>query len=77
MTALQCRMARAGLGISAQALAKLAGCGRETVFRFERGGEAYVSTVEKMKETLEAKGATFLPDDGNGPGVRVKQHADN
>jgi transcriptional regulator with XRE-family HTH domain len=37
MTAVQCRMARASLGWSAQELAKKAGVGLNTVNRFESG----------------------------------------
>lgn len=76
MTPEQCRMARAALKWSTQKLAEAAGIGVNTINRFEDGQDARLSTVEKMRSTLEAAGIIFLADgqsiDG-GPGVRLKK----
>ncbi len=62
MTPLQCRMARAGLGLSARQLATHARVSLNTVFRFEQGQDVLNSTVQKMRTALEATGAEFSPD---------------
>ena len=62
MTPLQCRMARAGLGLSARQLATHARVSLNTVFRFEQGQDVLNSTVQKMRAALESAGAEFSPD---------------
>lgn len=69
----QCRMARAALGWSAQTLAKAAQVGINTVNRYERGGDARVSSVEKMRRALEEAGVIFIEENGGGPGVRLRK----
>ena len=49
-------MARAALAWSTQDLAREAGVGVNTVNRFEAGQDARVSSMEKMRATLEAAG---------------------
>ena len=70
-------MARAGLGLSAADLAELASVRVATVSHFERGGESYASTVGKLREALEKRGAVFLGEGEasltGGPGVRLRQ----
>ena len=67
-------MARAALKWSTQKLAEAAGIGVNTINRFEDGQDARLSTVEKMRSTLESAGIIFLADgqsiDG-GPGARL------
>ena len=53
-----------------------AGVGLNTANNYELGGDALVSKVEAIRKTLEAAGVTFLQDDGDGPGVRVREGAD-
>ena len=69
-------MARAGLGLSAADLAGLASVRVATVSHFERGGESYASTVQKLRSALEDRGAIFLGDGEasivGGPGVRLR-----
>ena len=65
-------MARAGLGLSVRDLADKAMVGVMTVSRFENGSNAESLTIKRLQAALEAAGATFLPDDGTGEGVRVK-----
>ncbi len=75
MTPDQCRMARAGLRWSVVDLGKRADVRPNTVSNFERGGDAFRSTVRALRLALEAGGAVFVPAgeaslDG-GPGVRI------
>ncbi len=65
-------MARAALGWSTQDLARQAGVGGNTVNRFEAGQDARVSSVEKMQRALEEAGVQFIPENGGGAGVRLK-----
>jgi hypothetical protein len=76
MTPLQSRMARAALGWSIDDLGKAASVRAATVSSFERGGDAYASTVRKLQDALEAGGVVFFPaGDGvpsGGAGVRLR-----
>lgn len=48
-----------------------------TVSSFERGNDAYASTIDKIQVALEAAGVEFIPDGypsgGGGPGVRLRR----
>ncbi|MGW5840117.1 helix-turn-helix domain-containing protein [Methylorubrum extorquens] len=68
-------MARAALGWSTQDLAREASVGVNTVNRFEAGQDARVSSMEKMRATLEAAGVQFIPENGGGAGVRMKNRS--
>lgn len=76
ITPEQCRMARAALRFSAAQLAEAAKVGVMTVSSFERGNDAYASTIDKLQAALEAAGVEFIPDGspsgGGGPGVRLR-----
>lgn len=78
MTADQSRMARAALKWSVGDLAKAAGVRPSTVSAFERGGDAYSSTIGKLQRALETAGVVFFPaGDGvpsGGAGVRLRAH---
>lgn len=69
----QCRAARALLDWSTTQLAQAAGVGVNTVNRFERGGDARLSSVEKLRTALERAGIVFIPENGGGPGVRLRR----
>lgn len=73
MDSAQLRMARAALKIGVRDLAKLAGVTTATITRFEneRGGLNSVSSA-KLKTALEAAGIIFIDQNGNGPGVRLR-----
>nr|WP_202617964.1 helix-turn-helix domain-containing protein [Aureimonas leprariae] len=73
MKPVQCRMGRAALGWSTQDLAVKAGVGGNTVNRYEAGQDARVSSVEKIREALEAAGVIFIAENGEGPGVRLRK----
>jgi transcriptional regulator with XRE-family HTH domain len=70
MTASQCRMARAGLGISVRELAKTAKVSTNTITRLESGEELKERTVDAVRAALEALGAEFT--NGETPGVKIK-----
>ena len=73
MKSVQCRMARAALGWTTQDLATKAEVGVNTVNRFEAGQDARMSSVDKMRKALEKVGVIFTPENGDGPGVRLRK----
>lgn len=73
MTPLQCRMARAALGLGVRDLAALAKVSPDTVARFERGDTLRERTVEDLRRALEDAGVEFIPENGGGVGVRLKR----
>ncbi|ACB28458.1 helix-turn-helix domain-containing protein [Methylobacterium radiotolerans] len=68
-----CKAARAGLDIPVRELARRADVSTNTLTRYENGAELRARTVKAIQEALEAAGATFLADDGQGPGVRLRE----
>jgi transcriptional regulator with XRE-family HTH domain len=76
-TAAQIRAARGLIGWSQTELSEAAGFSLMTVKRFETQNGAKVSddAVGKMSAALEAAGVVFIPENGDGPGVRLKKTA--
>ena len=72
MKAVQLRMARAAVGWGVRELAKKAGVTANTVTRIELGADAKQSTIDALKHTLEVAGIEFIPQNGGGPGVRLR-----
>jgi len=74
LNAVQCRMARAALGLGVRELAALANVAPATITRLERGEELLPRTVAALQSALEQAGVIFLEAgatvDG-GPGVRL------
>jgi len=66
-------MARAALGWTTQDLAREASVGANTINRFEAGQDARISSIDKMRAALEAAGLEFIPENGGGAGVRVRE----
>src|SRR5258706_5692236 len=66
---VQCRMARAALGLGIRELAAAAKVSIDTVARFERGDELKERTIEALQRALEAAGVEFT--NGGKPGVRL------
>jgi transcriptional regulator with XRE-family HTH domain len=66
---VQCRMARAALGLGVRELAAAAKVSIDTVARFERGDELKERTIEALQRALEAAGVEFT--NGGKPGVRL------
>lgn len=73
LTIQQCKMARAALGLGIRDLAKLAKVSPNTVTRFERGESMQERTLDTIKAALEKAGVEFIPQNGKGPGVRLKK----
>lgn len=73
-TIQQCRAARALLGITQQQLADAAKVNKRTIMDFESGNRTPVnSTIAVLTSALEAAGVEFIPENGGGPGVRLKK----
>jgi transcriptional regulator with XRE-family HTH domain len=74
LTPVQCRMARAALQIGVRDLAKMAGVSPMTVTRFENGQSGgHADTLRKLQRALEEAGLEFIPENGGGPGVRMRE----
>ena len=71
--AVQCRMARAALGLGIRELAVAAKVSIDTITRFERGDQLKERTIEAIQRALEAAGVEFT--NGEQPGVRVAKAA--
>lgn len=59
MEATQCRMARAGLGISGRTFADMAGIGYATLARFEAGATVTDDVRTRIEAALLEAGAQF------------------
>ncbi|TRB17086.1 helix-turn-helix domain-containing protein [Rhizobium rhizogenes] len=75
MLPVQCRMARAALGLKIAELAELAKMSTNTIVRFETGKELKQSTIDDLRLVLENAGVIFIPENGGGAGVRLKKPA--
>ncbi|WP_225769553.1 helix-turn-helix domain-containing protein [Inquilinus sp. Marseille-Q2685] len=70
----QCRGARAMLGWSQTKLAEEARVARQTIVDFERGARTpFPNNKAAIRSALEAAGIEFIPENGGGPGVRLKK----
>ena len=69
----QCRAARALLEITQPKLAEAAGLGLSTIVDFEKSRrDVSRDAVHAMRRALEKAGAQFIPENGGGPGVRLR-----
>lgn len=73
MFPVQSRMARAALGWGVRDLASAAKVSPDTIARLERGESLYPRTLEAIRSALEAAGVDFIPQNGGGPGVRLRE----
>jgi transcriptional regulator with XRE-family HTH domain len=73
MLAVQCKMARAALGIGVRELADKAKVSPDTIARLERGEELRERTTDAIRAALEAAGVVFIPENGGGAGVRLRK----
>ena len=73
MNAVQSKMARVALGWGTRDLARIANVSPDTVARLERGERLRDPTVAAIREAFEAAGIEFIPENGGGPGVRLKK----
>jgi len=70
----QCRGARGLLGLSQIDLCALAGISHKPLVDFEKGNtRTYISTLKKLLQALESAGVEFIPENGGGPGVRLRE----
>ncbi len=61
------------LGLGVRDLAHLAKVAPATVSRFEAGEVLKERTVDALQAALEASGAVFVAENGEGPGVRLRK----
>ena len=76
LTGEQIRAARAVLRWRAIELAEKAGVGLSTVQRAEQGDGPVTmirANADAIRRALEAAGIEFIPENGGGAGVRLKQ----
>ena len=74
----QIRGARAMLGLKQADLAKAAGMSTTALNNIERGtADPKSSTISAIKKALEAAGAIFIDENGEGPGVRLRKTDQN
>jgi transcriptional regulator with XRE-family HTH domain len=73
ITASQIRAARGLLDWSQQQLATTANVGLSTIRSFETGKRVpIVNNLHAIRTALEAAGVIFIDQNGNGPGVRLR-----
>lgn len=74
VTADQLRAARALLGLSQGKLAERTGLSSMTIKRAEGAGKPPPSgaTIETIRSVLESAGVEFIPENGGGAGVRLR-----
>jgi transcriptional regulator with XRE-family HTH domain len=78
ITPEQSRAARGLLDWSRDQLAEAAGVPKRTIMRFEgREVVARGSTIGAIRAALEAAGVAFIPENGGGPGVRMRERKEN
>ena len=74
ITPEQCRAARALLNWSQPDLAEATGLTRGTIANLERGAHTpHPSNLAAIRAALEAAGVEFIPENGGGPGVRLRR----
>jgi predicted transcriptional regulator len=76
LTSEQIRGARAMLRVEQSDLAARAGVSLETIKRIERKPgkvSAMAATLDAIRRALESAGVEFIPENGGGPGVRLRK----
>ncbi len=73
MLPVQCKMARAALGLTVRQLGDISGLSHDTIVRFEAGQELKPKTVEAIRAALVSAGVEFIEENGGGPGVRLRR----
>ncbi|MEE3046655.1 MAG: transcriptional regulator [Pseudomonadota bacterium] len=66
-------MARAALDWNIHSLSEYSGVHRNTIMKFEKGGEVRESIITALKLTFENAGVIFIAENGEGPGVRLRK----
>ena len=74
LTPGQSRMGRAALRWTVRDLSERAQVGVTTINRFETGlAESNPATLAAMRRALETAGVEFIPENGGGAGVRMRE----
>ena len=76
LTGEQIRAARALLRWEQKDLAQASGVSEQTIIRLEKmigQVSGQIGTVQAIKDALEAGGVDFIPENGGGPGVRLRE----
>ena len=76
LTAAQIRMARGFMRWSVAELAKESGVSSATIRRMEESDgvpNSLADNLGKLRRTFEAGGLEFIPENGGGAGVRVRE----
>lgn len=74
MTPVQCRMARAGLGLTRGMLARISGVSWKTLWCFETGQtRAHGVTIQRLREALETRGAIISDTDAGTVRIRGRE----
>ena len=74
ITSAQCRAARALLGWGQGRLAEKAKVALKTLVDFERGNRSpHDATLDSLQAALGRAGVEFIPENGGGPGVRLRK----
>ena len=74
ISSAQCRAARALVGWSQDKLATESKVAKATIANFEANRRApYDRTLSDLRDTLEAAGIEFIPENGGGAGVRLSK----
>lgn len=74
ITSAQCRAARALINWSQQELAEHSKIGNATIRNFESGKSSpQHATLDVLRRALEAAGVEFIPENGDGAGVRLRK----
>ncbi|GEO83059.1 helix-turn-helix domain-containing protein [Pararhodospirillum oryzae] len=64
------------LGMKREELARLAGVAAATLADFETGKrQPHPRTLAAIRAALEDAGVEFIPENGGGPGVRLRKEA--
>lgn len=75
LTAAQIRMARGCLRWSVKELADASGVSSATIRRMEESEgmpKSLADNLAKLKRAFEEEGLEFIPQNGGGPGVRLR-----
>lgn len=62
------------LSLGVRDLAALAKVAPATISRLEAGEELKPRTLEAIQSALEYAGVEFIPENGGGPGVRLRKN---
>lgn len=69
----QLRMALAALDWGWRDVEAATKISRNTLHRFLAGEQLRPSTLTRLQQALEAAGVQFIPENGGGPGVRLRK----